>query len=473
MSSRYATIELELLAVVWALSKCKFYLIGLQHFDLIADYRPLVPILNHYSLDAIKNPRLQRLKEKILAFVFTAAWRAGKKLCISDALSRSPVSSPTPEDEMLSTEAGFSVSNIVTLQAVQSLASTQASVSPPDSDLALEELRTVTRDDLSYIQLLESVRTGFPRDRFDLHNALRPYWKIREDLYADGDLVLYGARVVVPAALHRRVLARLHNTHRPSSPADFFSTAGKHFLVVADRLSGWPVVVICGSDTTSAATIRHFWHLFRDLAVPSNGHAEAAVKAVKHLILKVAPSGNIDCEAFDKGLLELRNTPTHSGRSPAQILYGHPLRSCVPAHAKAFAKEWQTRAESCDRRAATRAQDTKARNDDRARPLQPLEIGALVRVQDPTTTRWDKVGIVMGVGRSRDYKVRMPSGCVWWRNRRFLQPVPPPAASPLTEDESPTPHEDPSHSAPRRSERLRTKKSAQDKDYEREGGREM
>ncbi|XP_050706789.1 uncharacterized protein LOC126992173 [Eriocheir sinensis] len=261
------------------------------------------------------------------------------------------------------------------------------------------------------------------------------------------------------------------NPTRPfeSVSADFFTAAGKHFLVVVDRLSGWPVVVTCGSDTTSAATIRYFRRLFRDLGVPvrlrtdggpqftsrelaeflerwgvrhnvsspnypqSNGHAEAAVKAVKHLILKVAPSGNIDCEAFDKGLLELP-----------------------------FAKEWQARAESCDRRAATRARDAKARYDAHARPLQPLKTGALVRIQDPTTQRWDKVGTVMGAGRSRAYHVRMPSGRILWRNRRFLRPVPPPAVDTPVVDESPPRPDSPHLAVPRRSERLRAKAPAQD-----------
>jgi len=58
----------------------------------------------------------------------------------------------------------------------------------------------------------------------------------------------------------------------------------------------------------------------------SNGHAEAAVKSLEHLILKTAPLGNIDCEDFDRGLLELRNIPNATGRSPAQILYGQPLQ---------------------------------------------------------------------------------------------------------------------------------------------------
>lgn len=353
----------------------------------------------------------------------------------------------------------------------------------------------------------------------------------------------------MPTALRRQVLARLHDSHRgveatkrrarqavfwpgvdadiantvracepcqilqpsqqqeprlcddnPTRPfesisADYFSVAGKAFLVIADRLSGWPVVVSCGADTTSAATIRHFRRLFRDLGVPvrlrtdggpqfasrefstflerwgvrhdtstphypqSNGHAESAVKAVKHFIQKVAPSGNIDCEAFDRGLLELRNTPNQTGRSPAQVLYGRPLRSCVPAHASAFQKRWQARDESCDRRAAARLRDATSRYDAHARPLPPLQRGDVVRIQDPTTQRWDKVGTIMGVGRSRDYLLKMPSGRVWWRNRRFLRPAPPLNASSTMEDAT-APLAAPDTVVPRRSPRLQEKASA-------------
>ncbi|XP_066938952.1 uncharacterized protein [Macrobrachium rosenbergii] len=178
----------------------------------------------------------------------------------------------------------------------------------------------------------------------------------------------------------------LQNDDHPTGPfdsvsADFFNNARKSFRVVTNRLSGWPVVAPCYSDTTSSATIRIFCRYFREVGVPfrlrtdggpqltshefgdfmerwgvhhltsphylqSSGHAEAAMKAVKavkpvkHLILRIAPSGNIDCEDFDHGLLELQNTPNFTGRSPAQILYGHPLHSCVPAHPQSFSQEW-------------------------------------------------------------------------------------------------------------------------------------
>lgn len=52
----YVTIKLELLSVVMAMGKCRFYLVSLHHFDLVTDHSPLITNLNRYSLDAIENP---------------------------------------------------------------------------------------------------------------------------------------------------------------------------------------------------------------------------------------------------------------------------------------------------------------------------------------------------------------------------------------------------------------------------------
>ena len=70
--SQYAIIELEMLAVCWAVSKCKLFLMGLQHFTIITDHNPLIPILNSYRLDEIENPRLLRLKMRLMAYNCTA-----------------------------------------------------------------------------------------------------------------------------------------------------------------------------------------------------------------------------------------------------------------------------------------------------------------------------------------------------------------------------------------------------------------
>ena len=60
----------------------------------------------------------------------------------------------------------------------------------------------------------------------------------------------------------------------------------------------------------------------------SNGRAEVAVKAVKRLLLaNVSPSGDLSNDLFLRALLLLRNTrDPDCDMSPAEIVFGHPLR---------------------------------------------------------------------------------------------------------------------------------------------------
>ena len=88
--SRYATIELEMLGIAWALEKCRFYLLGLPEFSVLTDHRPLVGIFKK-SLDDVGNPRLLRMRERTAAYSFVVSWTEGKTHFIADALSRNPV----------------------------------------------------------------------------------------------------------------------------------------------------------------------------------------------------------------------------------------------------------------------------------------------------------------------------------------------------------------------------------------------
>ncbi|EFX73857.1 hypothetical protein DAPPUDRAFT_252527 [Daphnia pulex] len=154
----------------------------------------------------------------------------------------------------------------------------------------------------------------------------------------------------------------------------------------------------------------------------SNGHAEAAVKAVKELVEKISPSGDLDTEEFKLGLLEFRNTPRENGLSPAQMVFGHQLCSIVPAHRSAYATCWKSVMEARDCQAAANANaDAKTRYDLRSRGLEPLPIGTNVRVQDPKSKLWSHVGVVVAIGRYPAYRVKFASGSVLWRNRRFLR----------------------------------------------------
>ena len=247
--------------------------------------------------------------------------------------------------------------------------------------------------------------------------------------------------------------------NRPFSEVsmDLFSTGGKYFMVYVDRLSGWPIVCRFGSRCPDSKTIvTTLSKIFADTGVPvrvrcdngpqfakaldfrqflkrwnvilapssphfpqSNGHAEAGVKAMKTLILKCLKNGSLDEEAYAAGLLEFRNTPTAAGMSPSQVLFGHPLRSLVPAHHKSFAKEWQRAADVVDREVAR--QRTAERYNVNSKELKPLKLGTWVRMQNPTTKKWDMSGVVIGIGPYRKYSIRTTSGRVFERNRRHLK----------------------------------------------------
>ena len=69
---RYATIELECLAIIWAVQKCELYLKGLPDFTVATDHRPLVGTFNK-GISELTNPMLQRLHEKVSGY---SAYRA-------------------------------------------------------------------------------------------------------------------------------------------------------------------------------------------------------------------------------------------------------------------------------------------------------------------------------------------------------------------------------------------------------------
>ncbi|XP_032784896.2 uncharacterized protein LOC116922627 [Daphnia magna] len=77
------------------------------------------------------------------------------------------------------------------------------------------------------------------------------------------------------------------------------------------------------------------------------------------------------------------------------------------------AREWQAAIDA----------SVKFRYDENARPLTPLSIGTDVRIRDPKSKLWDRIGVVVGIGRYRSYRVKFANGSVLWRNRRLLRPM--------------------------------------------------
>ena len=254
---------------------------------------------------------------------------------------------------------------------------------------------------------------------------------------------------------------------QPSRPfehvsADLFSYNNQEYMVYVDRFSGWPTVEHFGQSPTSSKVIKALKKIFKDTGVPlcfasdgglqftsqefrefcqdwnivhrlsspeypqSNGHAEAAVKAMKNLVKKCTHNGHLNADEFNEALLEWRNTPrSKDGRSPAQVLFGKPMRTRLPIHYNAFSSEHQVSALQCDLKATELLHDQEERYNESARDLPELPVGTPVRVQSQHGRKeWDRIGQVVAVHPNRKYDVKLPSGRVLTRNRRHIRPVP-------------------------------------------------
>ena len=353
--TRYAAIELEMAAVVWAFKKCRLFLSGLPHIDVFVDHRPLVPIMNAKTLDQIENPRLQRLKMQLGEFgPFTAHWTRGAEHLAADALSRSPITAGGEEEEEV--DPNPDAPGACYLFAITS-----------EDNMKLDEVRSAVAGDETAQLLRETVLAGFPNQKKALPAALRPYWQVHEHLSVDDGLVVYGRRIVVPAALRRLMLQRLHASHLglektkqrarqllywpgmgneidnlvryctacqrelPSQPRetlihrpapsrpftevsmDFGDYAGHKFLVTVDHTSGWQFVTDLGIRAVASQLISASRDVFCMVGVPntiwSDGGPQFCAKSYQDFLRRWGVAHRVSSPAY----------PQSNGRAEAAV----------------------------------------------------------------------------------------------------------------------------------------------------------
>ena len=130
---RYAQIEKECLASVWACERFDRYLMGLDSFTLYSDHKPLIPLIN--SKDLSETPlRCQRMLIRLLQYKPVAIHQPGKMMVTSDTLSRSPAAC-SQETSNLHEDVRFHVSMVTS--------------SWPVSDGKLRQLKEETQQDVS------------------------------------------------------------------------------------------------------------------------------------------------------------------------------------------------------------------------------------------------------------------------------------------------------------------------------------
>ena len=136
----------------------------------------------------------------------------------------------------------------------------------------------------------------------------------------------------------------------------------------------------------------------------ANSRAETAVKSSKRMLQDcVSRSGSIYNNKFMKAILQYRNTPCQDcRRSPAQMVFGRPLRDqipCIPYKYAAY-PDWCMSQELRERMMAKSREVDGEKFARDTRNLRALQIGKPVVLQNQSgrnPTKWDKTGVVVEI----------------------------------------------------------------------------
>ena len=145
---RYAQIEKELLAIVFALKKVDQYTYG-RPITVMTDHKPLEIIAKKPLHDAPK--RLQRMLLALQRYDIDLRYISGKELVLADALSRAPLQNHEWETDQTHEEKEFE--NICMAETVCL------------SDPTLEEICRQTAADPTMSALAEVIKSGWPSNK--------------------------------------------------------------------------------------------------------------------------------------------------------------------------------------------------------------------------------------------------------------------------------------------------------------------
>ena len=327
--TRYAPVEGEALAVAWSLEQTRYFTQGCNDLIVLTDHKPLCKLLGDRSLDEIQNPRLLRLKEKTMRWIFRIVHVPGKEHFFADATSRNPVLTAQQDDvHDDNTDEEMTYINVIVRREIEKL-NVQA--------VTWERIKAETERDSNMKELSEISRNGFPSKRQEMPEHLRAYWEYRDSMYCIDGVLMVKHRVLVPPNLRKETLQGLHAAHQcvvsmssraqtafiwpgisldiqearemcascnrnaPSNPRhspdepripsmpfecvcmDFFELHGFQYLVLVDRFSGWCEVRRAKVGTDSAGSrglITAMRQVFATFGVPKEISSDGASEFV-------------------------------------------------------------------------------------------------------------------------------------------------------------------------------------------------
>lgn len=189
---KWAQIEKELLAIVFACQRFHYYLYG-RDFTVHSDHKPLEALMKR-DIDDV-TPRLQRMFMFLLKYPgMIITYRPGKQILIADCLSRAPLSDNTDFSKELSGVIHSVVKRVI--------------MSPDNTVIYARELH----NDHRYSRIVEYVQTRWPVYH-QLDDLGQAFYKYKHELHFEDGLLFKDHKLVVPTKLQNTVCSGLHKPH--------------------------------------------------------------------------------------------------------------------------------------------------------------------------------------------------------------------------------------------------------------------
>ena len=197
----YAQIEKELLSIIWGLNRFDCYVYA-RRIVVQNDHRPLLAI--HKKSLAAAPKRLQRMLLQLQRYNYELVYLPSNQMVLADTLSRAYL--PVAGDTTLFHEelaAALSTVDADQLSEIKMVASPET----------IKLINAAVKDDGEYDCLIKQITAGWPDTAAAVPSCLQAYHTFADELSVSCGLVFKGHRIVVPMALRRYVLDRLHSAH--------------------------------------------------------------------------------------------------------------------------------------------------------------------------------------------------------------------------------------------------------------------
>ena len=206
---RYAQIEKECLAIVFACSRFNQYLHGRESTTVETDHKPLVPIFQKSLHSAPK--RLQRMLLRLQKYNLYVKYLPGSQMYIADMLSRAYLQADHSQ------HGNIPEYQIFQLSQEQLLFQEIADINQVDymrlSEGTHQQIQQCTVADAALQSLMNMIMVGWPLTKEEVPVCIREYWNYKEELTVQDGVLYKGMKVIVPASMRPQMIARAHSSH--------------------------------------------------------------------------------------------------------------------------------------------------------------------------------------------------------------------------------------------------------------------